>query len=276
MRFSAETGEAASREPIGPDILAGHFVEKKGYLVRRTRGAASWLIILTLNGKGKHRTSDHQLDSVPGDLVLWEPGAWQEYSSSNEGWEFLWAHFHLRPHWKPLVDWPLVGSGLHACSCDPKSETWQSMVSHMEEIRHLADGTWLDQLEAKQKLEGLLISILRTMQKKPSVSGNPQIDAALAWALRNLDKPVKVEDLAKVADMSPSGFAHKFKEIMGASPRLYIEQRKMEKARELLALTSLPIKTIAREVGFSSEFHFSHRFSIAHKVSPSHYRQNCS
>ncbi len=272
MRKSAYSAVTDKRDPIGFDIIAGHFNEEEGYLVRRTKGAAYWLLIMTLGGRGRHQTPSHRVESLPGDLTLWQPGTWQEYSAGKEGWELAWAHFHLRPHWQPLVDWPEAGAGLHSYSCDPESPLWQQLAAQMAEIRGLAAGSWLDQLEAKQKLEAMLISICRRMEKDASTSGHLQIDAALAWALKHLNKPLRVEDLAKAADLSPSGFAHKFKEVMGTSPRLYIEQRRMEKARELLALTNLPIKTIAREVGFASEFHFSHRFSLAHLASPSQYR----
>lgn len=273
MRISARGKVTNDREPLGLDIIAGHFHEEEGYLVRRTKGAASWLLILTLGGRGLHQTPNQKIESRPGDLTLWQPGTWQEYSAGKEGWELAWAHFHLRPHWQPLVNWPELGTGLHAYSCDPLSEIWHELVLQMEKIRELVNGTWLDQLEAKQKLEGLLITIRRRLEGESSASGHPQIDKAMGWALKHLDKPIRVEDLAKAAELSPSGFAHKFKEVMGTSPRLYLEQRRMEKARELLALTNLPIKTVAREVGFSSEFHFSHRFSLSHSVSPTLYRQ---
>lgn len=273
MRISAHSHVTDRREPSDFDIIAGHFVEDEGYLVRRANGASSWLLIMTLGGRGRHKTSTASIESVPGDVTLWQMGASQEYAACEEGWELVWAHFHIRPHWRTLIDWPQAGHGLHAYSCDPSSEFWRRLVSQMDEIRRLADGSWLDQFEAKQKLEGFLISIRRRLESEKSPSGDPQIDLALSWAMKHLDKPLRVDQLAKAAGLSPSGFAHKFKDVMGASPRVYLEQRRMEKARELLVLTNLPVKTVAREVGFSSEFHFSHRFSLCHGISPSHFRQ---
>jgi AraC family transcriptional regulator of arabinose operon len=54
----------------------------------------------------------------------------------------------------------------------------------------------------------------------------------------------------------------------------YVEARRIERATQLLRVTSLSVKQIAEQVGFESPFYFSLRFKKATGISPSAYRDN--
>ncbi len=55
--------------------------------------------------------------------------------------------------------------------------------------------------------------------------------------------------------MSPYHFSRLFKEAVGSPPHRYVVERRVERAKDLLRRTDLPISEVAREVGFSSQSH---------------------
>ncbi|MDW3647290.1 MAG: AraC family transcriptional regulator [Bacteroidia bacterium] len=83
---------------------------------------------------------------------------------------------------------------------------------------------------------------------------------------------LKLEQLAKLCNLSLSSFKREFKKEYSDSPNNYITGKKLEKAKELLVLTDLPIGEIAYEVGFQDPLYFARLFKKKLKSSPSSYR----
>ena len=84
--------------------------------------------------------------------------------------------------------------------------------------------------------------------------------------------------LAAIADevkLSPYHFAHTFKRAMGVAPHQYVGRRRLERAKQLLAHTNLPIVAIAVELGFANQSHFSEVFHRATGATPLTYRLRC-
>ena len=81
---------------------------------------------------------------------------------------------------------------------------------------------------------------------------------------RHLDEPLRVEELARVAHLSPFHFARMFKQSTGQSPHLYVLMQRIERARQLLADTEAALAEVAAEVGFRTQGHFTgvfHRYT---------------
>ena len=67
--------------------------------------------------------------------------------------------------------------------------------------------------------------------------------------------PPSLERLAREAELSPYHFSRCFKQATGYSPHRYLVRRKVERALDLLARTSMSVSDIAREVGFTHASH---------------------
>ena len=83
-----------------------------------------------------------------------------------------------------------------------------------------------------------------------------------------------IESLSRVAALSPSRFAHLFRERTGVTPMNFLEARRMEQAKQLLLTTDLPVQQVAQNIGFSNAQHFSTRFRKLTGQSPSAFRQS--
>ena len=65
-----------------------------------------------------------------------------------------------------------------------------------------------------------------------------------------------------------------FRDTYGRTPRAYLSERRIERARELLRTANLTVTEICYLVGFSSLGSFSARFKENVGVSPSEYREH--
>ena len=88
-----------------------------------------------------------------------------------------------------------------------------------------------------------------------------------------LDKDLRLEDLAQVANLSTFHFARVFKRATGVSPYQFVRQRRIEMACALLREDSLDLAQLALACGFSNQSHFTSEFSRQLGVSPGRFRR---
>lgn len=83
---------------------------------------------------------------------------------------------------------------------------------------------------------------------------------------------LKLEQLAKLCNLSLSSFKREFKKEFDNSPSNYINNRRLNKAKELLTLTEMSIGEIAFEIGFEDSLYFTRLFKNKIGVPPTVYR----
>lgn len=101
-----------------------------------------------------------------------------------------------------------------------------------------------------------------------------RIDRVIDYLNDNLDKPLKLEDLAKVACFSEFHFHRVFHAMTGETLNDFTNRLRLEKAARLLKRTRQSATNIALECGFSSSSTFSRSFNKAFHTSPTQYRKS--
>jgi len=97
------------------------------------------------------------------------------------------------------------------------------------------------------------------------------VSRAMSYIREHLAEPLSVADLADYVCLSPSAFAHLFRDITGMSPYQFIKGVRMDSARELLVQGEMNVSEIARTVGYSSLSHFVNEFKRHFGVTPRSY-----
>lgn len=105
---------------------------------------------------------------------------------------------------------------------------------------------------------------------------DPRIQRLLALMEENPRERLSLSTMADVVGLSPSRLRHKFKAEIGITPTLYLQQLRLQKARELLKCESLSVKEVKAAVGIESDSYFAHQFKRAYGISPSKSRSNGS
>ena len=96
---------------------------------------------------------------------------------------------------------------------------------------------------------------------------NP-VSAVLDYVRAHLSEPLTVADMAEQVSLSPSAFAHLFRDVTGRSPYQFLKEMRLDQARELLVDGNLAVARISKEVGYASVSHFISEFRGRFGVTP--------
>jgi len=84
---------------------------------------------------------------------------------------------------------------------------------------------------------------------------------AVAWLAANYAKPLRVEELAQLANMGVSTLHHYFRMLTSMSPLQYQKQLRLQSARNLMLNNGLDAASAAFEVGYESATQFNREYS---------------
>ena len=96
-----------------------------------------------------------------------------------------------------------------------------------------------------------------------------------AYLERNYRERVTIRDLARELGVSESKLSHRYREECGESVFDTLLRIRVEQSLPLL-LKGLPLKVVAAETGFNSEFYYSKVFKRHFGVPPARYRRNAA
>ena len=262
--------------PAVDTMLAGHETREPTWCWR-PHGTATPLLVHTRAGAGRVRGrsgAEHLL--APGDTVVWLPGAPHDFGclAEDRTWEILWVHARPREHWPRLTSWLALAPGVRwVPSPDPQLR--------MRITEALADTVASAHARTTHAVPLAMNALERALLWLDAASpGLDQLDGrvhdALDFVARHMHQPLDVAAIATAVNLSPSRLSHLFTEQIGVPPSRYIEQRRLERAQQLLASTSMTVGAIARASGFSSQFYFATRFKHHTGVDPSTWRVNAA
>jgi AraC-like DNA-binding protein len=101
-------------------------------------------------------------------------------------------------------------------------------------------------------------------------------DPAIAAALRQIHEcpqhPWTIGGLSEVAGLARTAFTRRFSALVGQPPMSYLIGWRLGCGARLLRETNAPLATIARQVGYATEFAFSSAFRREYGVAPGRFR----
>ena len=122
---------------------------------------------------------------------------------------------------------------------------------------------------------------LLSAQGEPAAEMAPVLDQEMIRTLaetrrymeENLDEPLSISTLSRRACLSATTFKEGFRRLYGLPVHTWLQQRRMERAAELLRDSSLSVLGVAQSVGYSSASQFSAAFRRQYGMSPTMYRK---
>src|SRR5919198_5357653 len=211
--------------------------------------------------------AEHEL--VPGAVMVGRPGR-----------EYIATHEHH-------------GGGDECLSIKPSPELAQSLgaeslwnlarVPPLPEVMVLGE---LAQAAAEGRTgvgldEAAVLFIARCADRARSRAARPTIDtgarrravAVALWLEANAANPVRLEDAAREAGLSPFHFLRLFERVLGVTPHQYLLRVRLACAAKLLAAENLSVTDVALEAGFADPSNFVRTFRRAAGVSPTQFRR---
>ncbi|TMV43208.1 AraC family transcriptional regulator [Paenibacillus mesophilus] len=99
------------------------------------------------------------------------------------------------------------------------------------------------------------------------------VQHALFYIREHLETDLSLQQVADTIQVSPSQFSRMFKEETGLAFGDYVIEQRMEKAKEWLARTEMPIKDIAERLRYTTVQNFTRIFKQVTDVPPGQYRK---
>jgi AraC-like DNA-binding protein len=95
-----------------------------------------------------------------------------------------------------------------------------------------------------------------------TVGGQSQRTArAIAWIRANYEKPLRLEELAKITGMGVSTLHNHFRALTAMSPLQYQKQLRLQAARSRMLIDGIDAASAAFEVGYESSTQFNREYS---------------
>ena len=212
---------------------------------------------------GKHNIRE-------GHMFLLFPGEWHTYMPDDStGWTEYWIGFNgsIMEGWMNSgffsKENPIFNIGLN-----------EEVITLYKRAMIIADAQEANYQQALAGIACNLISMAIYLSRNRDFNKHDissQINTAKA-AIHEHICNITPEDLAKATCMSYSKFRKIFKEYTGFAPSQYIQEVRINMAKEMLTNTSKSIKEIAFELGYENKDYFFTVFKKTTRMTPINYR----
>ena len=207
-----------------------------------------------------------------GDLFLLFPGEWHTYHPTGKnGWKSYWIGFkgknvddRVKAGFLSVYK-PIYHVGFSADIIRLYEEAYKRAQEEAPYSQQILAGI-------VNHLVGLMYALERSMELSKDHTRVDMINRARLRIRESLEVDLTIQQVAEELGVSYSNFRKLFKEFTGISPALYQQDLRLQRAKELLATTTLSIKEIAYRLRFDSPDYFSSKFKIKTGKKPSEFR----
>ncbi|MBS4957225.1 MAG: AraC family transcriptional regulator [Clostridium sp.] len=239
---------------------------------------------IVTSGKVEYYIDGNEYILNKGDLLLSNPGLYH-METPNEKSKYTQLHiginnFKLSEIRENYIDNKGVGPVLRFKKYENEFLKCCDEIIKEEKMKRMGYPLVLKSLVMK-----LLIIICRELEDEEekveeniyscSLESNEKqniVKSIISYMNSNYMNDISLDKISKNMYLSPVYISKIFKEEIGDSPINYLIKIRLAKAEELLKDNTLPVKVIAKRVGYNDAYHFSKLFKKYYGVSPSSFR----
>lgn len=230
------------------------------------------VVVLVSKGMGTLQVGRRKYELSEG-AALYLP-AHQPYNlETTGGMQSYWFHFFFHVH---------TSSTAHEVFYQvPGLQTYYPPHARTPLLREQAErilqywlNPWLEgHLLCQASLLELLGHLFSISQEKPAASESEDevVQEAQHFIHANVRRHLTLEEIAQHVGMSKYHLARKFRAAYGLAPLQYHTYLRMQHAKRLLSLNTMPISEVAAQLGYASPHAFSRAFHREVGVPPSEY-----
>jgi AraC family transcriptional regulator of arabinose operon len=234
----------------------------------------NWVLQVSLSGRAIIDPGPNAFEVRPRDALLFPSMVPMRIAPiENEDWHFRWIALSSGERFDHLLHWPTRPSGVGHLQIED-ADIWVRVVSALEELSDCAY-----RRSPVRRLDlcfNLLAKALLWMEDVNPLSHapaeDPRVLRAVGFMKQEYGRKLTVEDLASKVHLSPSRFAHLFRQVTGQSPMRYLEAIRLDQAQQMLLGSRATLFEIARACGFCNEFYFSNVFKKRYNIRPNDFR----
>jgi AraC family transcriptional regulator len=100
-----------------------------------------------------------------------------------------------------------------------------------------------------------------------------QMQQVRRYVHENLESPILILDLSRIAGLSSGYFSRAFKRSFGESPHTFVRGRRVERACHLMLTSDITLSEVAQASGFADQAHLCRQFRSSLDDSPAAWRK---
>ena len=230
-----------------------------------------WQFILLEKGKGIVEFRNSRTKVEAGSLIVLPPGCWHRYRPDPKtGWTTYWIGFGGELAARLIGNAGFSSDG-EVRSFEPPHPFLQVFTAT---VTDLMDNAGRTPFSAAASIPMLVATLLDSFADAEADEGpTPPILRAQMHITEHLSETIDFEALAQKVGLTYRSFRYLFVRESGQSPLQYQLERRLARAKNLLASSDMPVKDLAETLGFNSTWYFAHFFQKHAKTSPAAYRK---
>ncbi|WP_245459309.1 MULTISPECIES: AraC family transcriptional regulator [unclassified Rhizobium] len=234
----------------------------------RRRGQTPFTVLQhTISGSGRLRYENRNYRVNSGDtLLVLVPHNHRYWLEKGERWEYFWISMNgeeaLRIH------------RLILSAAGPVLKLQPTTVDHLADCGlRLVRGATTPASASAIAYEAAMALYDDVFGSHAFAADRSAMQIVIDHIDANLDKPLPVDELAKVSGLSRAHFSRVFAESEGLSPAEFVLQQRMQRAAKLLTKAAfIPVKEVAIMSGFDDANYFSKVFRRIYGINPTEFR----
>lgn len=246
-------------------IAASMLLDSEEWIAGRYPDTVQWL-------RDMHTAGADLCSACAGALLLAETGLLDGREATTH-WAFAPTFRRNFPDVRLRVEDLLITTGTNdEIVMSGAASSWQDLILYLI-ARHVSP-------TAAQSIGKFMLYQWHRDSQAPYVSfspGAPQKDAVIAelenWVRQNYASPGLVEEMTRQSGLAESTFKRRFKRSTGYSPLHYVQNLRVEEAKQLLERSTMPTDDIAWAVGYEEPAAFRRVFKRLTSISPAEYRR---
>jgi AraC-like DNA-binding protein len=226
--------------------------------------------VIPLQGKAKFTVCNETYELKRGTIL--HAGSGMSLSKEvieDEDWEFILLHYrvlHEEKHKDSLFN-------MHYTIKVFPDQTLE-LIRILESIITLQKKYGTKHiLQSKVLLYELISKIFTFSEMYLGFEPKDPIDEVLGYIHEHLNDNLSIAEIADKYQWSAKHFHYIFQKKVGISPKKYIMDTQIKRAKELLLESNLTIAEIANRIGYEDALHFSKIFKRNSGISPSVFRK---
>ncbi len=251
------------------NVIRTGMKEEQQHIIRGD-GYPAYQISVCFDGCGKFISGSGEYEVGRGDAFMFAPKAAHEYYPTSKKWSLYFFVF--------------TGDCLEGMFRYFKFEPTEVFLSSgAENYRELCDmSTALTESGNDYRRSLCVYTLLGTLSgmkraKPKSADGRDDFFSKLApvadYIINKYKSVITLDELARAANVSKSYLCRTFSEAYGATPIKYLQNYRIDRAKQLLISTDMTMKKLARETGFNDTSFFCRTFKKYEGMTPEQFRR---
>lgn len=246
--------------------LAGITYENPSYLIARQSAAVS-VVEYVISGVGYIEIQGKRHTVSAGDMYIIPPNSKHRYYADKEmPYQKIWFNSHGI----------LLGELMRIYSIEDKIVFRDANgYEYMKKILEICEDKKLSGNEISKRSASVLFELVGFLSSRERLyAKDSDAEKLKSYIDMNIDKKLSVSELSKQIFRSKSQTIRIFKRAYGKTPYNYLLGQRLARATVFLQNTQLPIKEIAKRVGFCDEHYFSNIYKEKTGKAPTDLRKN--